>query len=121
MKEFSDKHLTFWTITYNSDPNGVFVAHSFEQVISSVECSIRGYVIEDSYLIDDLITHMVLDLNPLEHVQCIPIIYNTLRIMINRWDLDNKSHLHKLLSECYQQVDNSLKNKIKNLYTVIED
>ena len=101
MTEFSDKHLTFWTITYNSDPYGVFVAHNFDQVISAVEGSIRGYFIEDSEQVDDLITNMVMDLNPLEHVQCIPIIYNTLRIMINRWDLDNKCYLHKILSDFY--------------------
>lgn len=117
---FLDKKITFWTITYNSDVKSVYVVHKFDGVINAIEGSIRGYLIEDTEIVEALISDIIEDLRPLEECQCIPIIYNKLRILVNRYDLDNTSYIHKLLAECYEQVDSGLKAKIDYVYSAAD-
>lgn len=115
-----DKHVVYYTIIYDSDPNLVYYFTDFEKVLASVESSLYGYVMEDDDKQTISAINKCLDIiRKLDKAPIIPIIFGSLQIMINRWKMDQECDIYKVLQECYDKTDDwGLRDKIRALFSV---
>jgi len=115
-----DNHIIpYYTIIYDCDPGQVYFFTDFKKVLSSVESSLYGYILDDdNKQAESAINKCISSVRDLENAPIVPIIFENLQIMINRWEMDNSCNIHKILVECYEKCqDDDLKDKIKSLFS----
>lgn len=114
------KVLVYYTIIYDSDPHQVYYFTDFNKVLASVESSMYGYSMdEDNKQVISVINKCITTIKKLEEAPIIPIVFESLQIMINRWEMDNSCDIYKVLQECHCKTnDENLKEKIESLFSV---
>lgn len=115
-----NKVLAYYTIIYDSDPHQVYYFTDFNKVLASVESSLYGYIMDDdNKQAISAINRCITTVRKLEEAPIIPIIFESLQIMINRWEMDSSCDIYKILQEChYKTDDEDLKEKIEALFSV---
>lgn len=119
MNNFKELPLVFWQLSFDDDCDS-YIYNKIEQIIDAITnfVSINVPSIDDQKLAIDHIVAMVLDVttddNSPKHGAIVEICNKQLHI--RRISLDKYTSIHKVLCECYKQVDDNLKIKIQNLF-----
>lgn len=116
---FANKIIELWMIIYDQDYDRIYTFSDFNQVLRSIDVSIRGYLCDDP-VCDDVCSRILQSTAKLKGHQCvIPIVVDKLQIMVYRWELDKTTKVHKLLAECHGHVPDKLQSEITDLFTDI--
>jgi hypothetical protein len=112
--------IVIYTIIYDSDPNQVYYFTDFKKVLASIESSLYGYIMDDNNdQAVSAINKCLTVVKTLADAPIIPIIFESLQIMINRWTIDSSCEIHKVLLECLDKIDDEIiRDKISNLFSV---
>ena len=114
---FRNQVIRLWALVYDQDADRVYTFTDWNNVLRSVDGSIRTYLGEDGQQIEYLVKSIMVELQEWHWRAFIPIKVNNLVIMIYRWEIDPSNPIHKMLSRCYEQVDDTLKLEIVDLFT----
>jgi hypothetical protein len=118
---FQDQVIRLWTVMYDNDADRVYSFFDWSRVCSSVEGSIRTYLDEDSGPIDELVSTIMEKLGECENKPYIPILFARkgykFKIDVFRWEIDSHTKLGKVLNKCYDQVDDSVKMELLDLFS----
>lgn len=113
---FQDQVIRVWVIVYDQDSDRIYTFSDWQRVLQSVEGSIRSYM-DGDHRVDEVISHIITNLSDKDTRAFIPLRINNLTIAIYGWELDISNGVHQLLSKCYDQVDDTLKLEIMNLFS----
>jgi len=114
--EFSNKIIELWMIIYDQDYDRIYTFSNFDQVLGSVDVSIRGYLCDDP-VCDEVCARILRSIETLKGRQCvIPIMVDKLQISIYRWELDKTTKVHRLLAECHEHVPDKLQSEINDMF-----
>lgn len=117
-KSFNEKIINVWNIVYDFSGESMYVFSDYEAVKKAVVGSIWSYctVEEEDPAVDMIINYVTDVLAKSEDVPCIPISIDNLSIIIYRFTIDNTHLIHKVLSKCYNQVDEYTQDEIKRIF-----
>lgn len=104
---------------YDQDYDRIYIFSDFDQVLASVDSSIRGYLCDDP-VCDEVCARILQSMQTLKGEQCvIPIAVEQLQISIYKWELDKTTKIHQVLTKCYQHVPKQLRADIESMFSDI--
>lgn len=110
--------IQFWTVVYNNDADCVYVFFDWSKVLQGVDGSLRTYM-DEGIETESLVKNLMVNLQDWSHRPLIPININRknhhFSIDIYRWEIDAFTPLYRVLSRCYEQVDDDTKLEIMSL------
>ncbi len=112
--------VVLWTLVYHQDADCVYPFFSWDQVLRGIEGSIRTYADDDDPKTDAFIQCLMENLKDAGERCVIPICLNMSSgrefiITVYRWEIDASTPLFRVLSKCYEQVDQTTKIDIMAL------
>jgi hypothetical protein len=115
---FKDQVITVWMIIYDGDASRIYTTTNFDKLLSSVEGSLRGYCGDESPAAEDTYDQILRQVRDSQNQPCIPMQFNSLRIVVYRWELDNSNPIHQVLRKCHNMLDDgNLKDEIIALFS----
>lgn len=111
------KNIDLWIVAYDGDVDNVYTFSDFD----SVKRAIDGYVWsfntdEDLDTIwNGLIKFLLEMLDTHRDSTIIPISVNSMNIVIYHFKFDETCFINKILSRCYDQVDDDTKREIDKI------
>ena len=119
LMSFDNKIIELWMIIYDQDYDRIYFFTNFDQIIASVESSIRGYLCDDP-ICDDVCVKISKSIRRLKNRQCvIPMVIDKLQISIYRLELDKATRIHQLLAKCHEHVPDKLQSEITSIFNDI--
>lgn len=113
-----DQVITVWMIIYDSDASRIYTTTCFDKLLSSVEGSIRGYCGDESPAAEDVYDQILRQVKASQNQPCIPMQFNSLQIVVYRWELDDSNPIHQVLRKCHDVLDDvDLKDEITSLFS----
>lgn len=118
--DLKDQVIVMWVVAYHQDVDCVYTFFDWQKVLQGVEGSIRTYVDYDDSTTDEFIAVLMDNLKDADRRCVIPITLNLADrkdfvITIYRWEIDTHTPLFRVLSKCYEQVDQATKIDIMAL------
>lgn len=103
MGQFDDKVVSLWVITFDLDISRTYVYTSFDKM----KMAIGSHLLMTLPDFNDGEVQNVVDtiLEKLDGVVFSPIIINEDSLVIRRIDLDRHNQVHKVLSDCYDLLN----------------
>ncbi len=118
LPELKGQVIQCWTVVYNNDADCVYVFFDWKKVLAGVEGSLRTYM-DEGIEAESLIRNLMVNLRDWSYRPLIPIHIHRKRykfsIDIYRWEIDAFTSLYRILSRCYEQVDDATKLEIMTL------
>jgi hypothetical protein len=112
-----DNNLVYWTVVYDNNPEQVFYYVDKSKLLANVESSLHGYNLEDNEIVTESIEKCMEKIKEYFNMPCIPILFGSMQIVINRWSMDKTCPIHQVLLEAYDKTtDDDLKAKIDKLF-----
>jgi len=112
----NDQIVPIWLIVYDNDFDTAYSTSNYEKMLASVESSIRGYAGDDSDRAEDAYRQAIDMVKEAGYNPIIPIKYHSLTIVVYRIEIEKTNQLHKLLIDCYNQVDDTMRQRISSLF-----
>ncbi len=112
---FQNQVVNVWAIVYDQDARKIYTFTDWQRVLQAVDGSIRSYL--DCPMADATFDKVIEDLRECHDRNYIPIKVNNLIITIYRWELDSTNPLHRVLSKCYEVVNDEVKLEIMSLFS----
>lgn len=116
--ELRGQVIQLWTVVYNNDADCVYVFFDWSKVLRSVDGSLRTYL-DEGLKTEVIVKNLMLNLQDMDHRPLVPIKLtsgkNEFCIDIYRWEIDQFTPLYRVLSRCYEQVDDDTKLEIMAL------
>ena len=103
-------------ICYDGSADRIYSFTDFEKAVASVEGSVRGYFGEEGPEFDEVCDQVTDRMRELRDAPCVPMQFNTLKVVVYNWTLDSANPIHKVLSECHGIANGDLKERINNLF-----
>jgi len=114
---FKNEIIAVWMIVYDGDVNQVYTTTNFDKACASIESSIRGYMGDESPAAEKIYSQIMDKVRSSGDMQCVPMKFDKLEIVIYRWEIDKFNPLHQILSKCYDIVDDNLQKEISFLFS----
>jgi hypothetical protein len=111
---FKDEIITIYSICYDGDPDRIYTFTCFDKAIASIEGSIRDYYgsEDEDEQFDQFCVAIRNRLIELKKINCIPLKFDNLRIILYSWELDRTNPLHNIVSRCYEIIKKSKDEKL---------